>query len=180
MSFYNEIIPNLYIGSVEASQDNNFIFNNQISVIINCSKDIKNTYSLNLLKPIEDAPKEIQNWLYDNSYYIKYYRIPVDDNGKESEINNFYNYTMNILDIIYEEYKNGKKILIHCLAGNQRSAAFVCAFLMLYKNISLDQSILYLLEKKPNVFFFGKTVNFKEALEKIERDIFHLYTIKKL
>lgn len=171
MSFYNEIMPNLYLGSIESSTDNDFIFNNQISVIINCSKDIKNTYSLNLLKSIEDAPKEIQEWLYNNSYYIKYYRIPVDDNGREIEITNFYNYTMNILDIILEEYKKGKHILVHCLAGNQRSAAFVCAFLMSYKNISLNESVQYLLEKKANVFFFGETINFKDALEKIEKDI---------
>jgi len=171
MSFYNEIMPNLYLGSIEASQDNDFIFNKQISVIVNCSKDIKNTYSLNLLKSIDDAPKEVQEWLYNNSYYIKYYRIAVDDNGKEIEINNFYNYTMNILEIICEEYKKGKHILVHCLAGNQRSAAFICAFLMLIKKYTLDQSIKYLLEKKPNVFFFGKTINFKDALDKIETDI---------
>lgn len=174
MSFYNEIIPNLYLGSIEASQDNDFIFDNNISVIVNCTKDIKDTYSLNLLKPIEDAPKEVQNWLYDNSYYIKYYRIPVDDNGKESEINNFYKYTVEILNSICDEYKKGKKILVHCLAGNQRSAAFICAFLMMYNNINLDKSILYLLGKKANVFFFGKTINFKNALEKIEKDLFLL------
>jgi dual specificity MAP kinase phosphatase len=174
MSFYNEIIPNLYLGSIEASQDNDFIFGNNISVIVNCTKDIKDTYSLNLLKPIEDAPKEVQNWLYENSYYIKYYRIPVDDNGKESEINNFYKYTVEILNSICDEYKKGKKILVHCLAGNQRSAAFICAFLMMYNNINLDKSILYLLRKKANVFFFGKTINFKNALEKIEKDLFLL------
>lgn len=172
MSFYYEILPNLYLGSIEASTDNDLILNKKISVIVNCSKDIKNTFSLNLLKSIEDAPKEIQDWLYNNSYYIKYYRIAVDDNGNEIEINNFYNYTMNILDIIIDEYKKGKHILVHCLAGNQRSAAFICAFLMIYKNISLKESINYLLEKKPNVFFFGKTVNFINALEKIEKDKF--------
>ena len=174
MSFYNEIIPNLFIGSIEASQDNDFIFNNNITVIVNCTKDIKDSYSLNLLKPIEDSPKEVQDWLYENSYYIKYYRIPVDDNGKESEINNFYKYTVEILNYICDEYKKGKKILVHCLAGNQRSAAFICAFLMMYNNINLQQSINYLLEKKANVFFFGKTINFKSALEKIERDLFLL------
>jgi hypothetical protein len=86
MSFYNEIIPNLFLGSVEASKDYDFIENKKISIIVNCSKDLKNEYQLNLLKPIEEAPLEIQEWLYNNSYYIKYYRIPVDDNGKDNEI----------------------------------------------------------------------------------------------
>ena len=174
MSFYNEIMPNLFIGSIEASHDNDFIFSKNISVIVNCSKDIKDSFSLNLLKPIENAPKEIQEWLYNNSYYIKYYRIPVDDNGKDIEINNFYEYTINILYKVYDEYKKGKHILVHCLAGNQRSAAFICSFLMLCKNITLNESIDYLLIKKPNVFFFGKTINFKNALEKIENDIFKM------
>lgn len=172
MSFYNEVIPNLFIGSIEASTDNDFIFNKNISVIVNCTKDIKNTFSLNLLKPIEDAPKEVQEWLYNNSYYIKYYRIPVDDSGKDIDIINFYKYTMEILNLICNEYKNGKNILVHCLAGNQRSAAFICSFLMLYKNINLEESISYLLSKKPNVFFFGKSINFNNALEKIENDLF--------
>jgi protein-tyrosine phosphatase len=171
MSFYNEIIPNLFIGSIEASQDVEFIKNKNISVIVNCSKDIKDTFSLNLLKPIEDAPKEVQEWLYNNSYYIKYYRISVDDNGKDIEINNFYKYTMEILSLICDKYKEGKNILVHCLAGNQRSAAFICSFLMLYKNINLEESIAHLLVKKPNVFFFGKAVNFNNALEKIENDL---------
>ena len=172
MSFYNEILPNLFLGSIEASQDNEFIQTKNISVIVNCSKDIKDTFSLNLLKPIEEAPKDVQEWLYNNSYYIKYYRIPVDDNGKESEIENFYKYTSLTLRLIYDEYKKGKNILVHCLAGNQRSASFVCAFLMLYKNITLEDSVSYLLQKKPNVFFFGKMINFKSALEKIESYVY--------
>jgi protein-tyrosine phosphatase len=164
MSFYNEILPNLYLGSIEASENFNFIESNNISVIVNCSKDIVNKFSLNLLKPIEDAPPDVQKWLFDNSYYIKYYRIPVDDSGKQKDIDDFYKYLKEILHVIIDEYKNGKKILVHCLAGNQRSAAFVCAFVMVYKNISLQDSIKFVLEKKPNVFFFGTQINFMDAL----------------
>jgi protein-tyrosine phosphatase len=58
---------------------------------------------------------------------------------------------------------------VHCLAGNQRSAAFICAFIMLYKNLSLNESIKLLLDKKPNVFFFGTKINFIGALKKIEK-----------
>ena len=172
MSFYNEILPNLFLGSIEASQDNEFIQTKNISVIVNCSKDIKDTFSLNLLRPIEEAPKDVQEWLYNNSYYIKYYRIPVDDNGKESEIDNFYQYTIEILHLIYEHYNKGKSILVHCLAGNQRSASFVCAFIMLHKNITLEESVNFVLSKKPNVFFFGKMINFRKSLEKIENNFF--------
>ncbi len=171
MSFYNEIIPNLYLGTIEASQDVQFIHDKNISVIVNCTKDIKDTFSLNLLKPIEDAPLDVQEWLYNNSYYVKYYRIPVDDSGRPKDIQEFYNYAIPLLPIIKREYDNGKKILIHCLAGVQRSASFVVAFLMYYCNKRLDETIEYVIGRKPNVFFFGKTNNFIDALQKIETEI---------
>jgi len=168
MTFYNQVIPNLFIGSVEASTDYDFIEKNNISIIVNCSKNIENKFQLNLIKPIESAPQIVQDWLLENSYYIKYYRIPVDDNGKQEEINNFYKLIKELLPIIEIEYKKGKCILVHCLAGNQRSAAFICAFLIYTKKFTLDESISYLLEKKPNVFFFGSQINFIEALVKIQ------------
>jgi dual specificity MAP kinase phosphatase len=171
MTFYNEIIPNLFLGSIESSQNFDFIKNNNISVIVNCSKDIADSFSLNLLKPIEEAPVDVQEWLYENSYYIKYYRIPVDDNGKDQEVENFREYTIKLLSIIKNDFDKGKKILVHCLAGNQRSASFVCAFIMLYKNIKLIDCIKLLLEKKPNVFFFGNRINFINALENLEKEI---------
>ena len=171
MTFCNQVLDRLYIGSVEAAHTFSYIENNNISVIVNCSKDIENKYQLNLLKPLEEAPQEVQDWLYNNSCYIKYYRIPIDDNGKKEEINNFYNYLLTEIDKIITEYNNGKTILIHCLAGNQRSAAFVVAFLMKYKKIGIQDAINMLIEKKPNVFFFGRQINFMDALEKYYNQI---------
>jgi protein-tyrosine phosphatase len=78
---------------------------------------------------------------------------------------------MKILDIIVNEYKKRKNILVHCLAGNQCSASFITSFLMFYKNITLRESVSYLLSKKHNVFFFGESINFINALEKIEHDL---------
>ena len=167
-TFSNEIIPNLYIGSIEASENFDFIEKKNISVIINCSKDICNKFSINLLKPIESAPKDVQDWLYNNSFYIKYYRVPIDDSGKDNDIDEFYDHTIKLLPIIEKEYIDGKNILVHCLAGNQRSAAFICAFLMYHKKISLKDSIELILDKKPNVFFFGSKINFIDALNKLE------------
>ena len=171
ISDYHEIIPNLFLGSIEASQDFNFISKNNISIIVNCSKDIDNKFSINLLKPIEEAPEIVQKWLFDNSYYIKYYRISVDDSGRDEDIEQFYFYVKNLIQPIIDEYKKGKSILIHCLAGNQRSATFVTLFLMYYKQLSLQESIKFVLEKKPNVFFFGSRINFMNALLKFEKDI---------
>jgi len=171
MSNFHEIIPRLYIGPIEASTDFEEIKKRQISVIVNCSKNIDNKFELNLLKPIEQAPSDVQFWLMENSYYIKYHRIPVDDNGKEEEITNFYTYVIEILPEINRLYKVGKTILVHCLAGNQRSAAFICAFLMYNQQLVYEEAIGLLLSKKPNVFFFGKQINFSQALLRIDDEI---------
>jgi protein-tyrosine phosphatase len=150
MSFYNEIIPNLFLGDVEASQDDDFISSKKISIIINCSKNLDDKYSLDL---------------------ITYYRIPVDSNGENAEIEIFYKYTLEILYLIVDEYKKGKIILVHSLDGDQSSASFIIAFLMLYKNIKLKESINYILSKKNDLFDFGKVIIFKDALEKIENNL---------
>jgi hypothetical protein len=42
---------------------------------------------------------------------------------------------------------------------------------MYAKKFTLNEAISYLLEKKPNVFFFGSQINFKDSLIKIENDI---------
>jgi protein-tyrosine phosphatase len=179
MSFYNEIIHGIYLGSVEASENIEFIKEKNISVIVNCSKDIKDTFSLNLLKNIEDAPTEIQEWLYNNSYYIKYHRIPINDSGRNEDIEKFYQYTIQLLPIIKKEYCMGKNILIHCLAGVQRSASFTVALLMYYYKKPLNEMISYVINKKANVFFFGKTNNFIDALIKVEKYIKdHNYNIE--
>jgi protein-tyrosine phosphatase len=169
MTFYNKICDRLFLGSVESSTTFSFLEENNISVIVNFSKDLENKYQLNLLKPIEEAPKHIIDWLYSNSYCIKYYRVPIDDNQKDVEIENFYNYIIETIDKVIAEYDSGKTILFHCLAGNQRSAAGIVAFLMKYKGMTLDESIKYVLTQKPNVFFFGSNVNFIKALQKYEK-----------
>ena len=165
-SIFYEIIPNLFLSSVEGSTDFEQIKNKDISVIVNCTKDLDNKFELNLLKPIEEAPVEIQKYLIDNSYYIKYYRIPVDDNGEPKEVDNFYYYAKDLVDKIVLEYQQGKKILVHCLAGNQRSASFVCVFLMHLKKLCLNDAIQLVIKKKANVFFFGSRINFKDALDR--------------
>ena len=45
---------------------------------------------------------------------------------------------------------------------------------MYYYNIGLQHSIDYVLEKKPNVFFFGSNNNFINALVKIENEIIRI------
>ena len=166
-----EIIPRLFLSSYDTAENFQIIKQLQISTIVNCSKDLDNKFELRLIKPIEEAPKEIQDYLFNNAFIIKYYRIPIDDNMKKEEIDHFYKYSKDTIPKIIDEYNSGKNILIHCLAGNQRSAAFVVIFLMKYLSITSQQAIEKVLDKKPNSFFFGSQINFIDAINKFEESI---------
>jgi protein-tyrosine phosphatase len=154
MSF---IIDRLYIGNINDAQNYNFISQNGINVIVNCSKDIPNYFQSN--------PE------------INYYRLPVDDNLEQSQLNLFDHYSRHLLPRIYQEYINGKTILIHCFAGMQRSAAFALLFLIyLYKKnnfitMSVKDAQFLLTSRRPLVFNYGISMNFEMPVYAIANDI---------
>jgi len=149
--YANNIIPKIWIGDVHSSQDKNFLKSNNIQIIVNCTKDLPNYYEP---FPIKDLDAQ---FLEDN--FIKYYRIPVDDNGRQEEIKNFWQFTNNIIQQVLQDYHKDKNILIHCSAGQQRSCAFV-AFLLKQLGLTDDQAFGLIVEKRPNAFNFGKQINF--------------------
>ncbi len=154
MSF---IIDRLYIGNINDAQNYNFISQNGINVIVNCSKDIP-TY-------------------FQSNPEINYYRLPIDDNLEQSELNLFDYYARYLLPHVYQEYMNGKTILIHCFAGMQRSAAFALLFLIyLYKKnnfitMSVKDAQFLLTSRRPLVFNFGISMNFELPVYAIANDI---------
>ena len=75
-----KIIDGLWLGNYQISQNKNFIKQNNISVIINCTKDL----------PFLTGVKEIK--------YM--YRIPIDDNLQNSEIYEMSKFLTIILPII--------------------------------------------------------------------------------
>ncbi len=54
-------------------------------------------------------------------------------------------------------------VLVHCAAGQQRSAAVIAAYLMNKKGMSMEEAIKYIKSKKPDAFLTG--VNFRDALK---------------
>lgn len=67
-----------------------------------------------------------------------------------------------VIDSIDQVRKAGGKVVVHCAAGQQRSAAVVAAYLM-SKGISLQEAISYIKSKKQDAFLTG--VNFLPSLE---------------
>jgi hypothetical protein len=123
------IIPRLWLGNYEASQDINFIRKNGINVVINCTKDLPFL--------------ELQN--------VYKYRVPVDDNLRREEMYSMTMWLGKILPIMASHYQTGKTILIHCAAGMQRSAIVTLCFLNLY--YSDPKKALYQIRtKRPIVF----------------------------
>jgi hypothetical protein len=143
----NEIIPGLWLGNVKASMDEDFIKSNNIQVVFNCTKNLP--FSPNI--PIK-------------------YRIPVDDNLEEEEIRNMELWSSEIAFRIISEYKNNRKILVHCMAGMQRSAASVAFMLIAYLKIhALDA--MKMIKEKRNIAFHPRA-NFGRAIDFFDRKFY--------
>lgn len=127
----DQIIPRLWLGNFNSSQDKEFIKKNRITVIINCTKDLP--------------------FLQINGVYK--YRIPIHDNLQKEEIVAMTHWIGRILPIIENHYQKGKSILIHCAAGMQRSAIIVLCYLCRYRISDPKIALIELRDKRPIVFY---------------------------
>jgi protein tyrosine phosphatase len=153
----DEILPNLWLGNVRSSMDEDFIRENGINVVFNCTKNLP-------FSPI-----------------IPYkYRIPVDDNLQEDEIRNMELWSSEIAFKIVTEYREGRVILVHCMAGMQRSAASIAFMLIVHVRMHALDAMKFIKERR-NIAFHPRA-NFGRAIDYFDRK-FHgeiLPEIKKL
>lgn len=135
----NEILPNLWLGNAKASIDEHFIRDNNIYVVFNCTKNLP----FSPMIPIK-------------------YRVPVDDNLEEEEIRNMELWAAEIAYKIIAEYKQGRSILVHCMAGMQRSAAAVAFMLIVYTHMRGADAMKMIKEKRTIAFHpranFGRSI----------------------
>ena len=136
----NEIIPRLWLGNAKASMDADWITQQGITVVFNCTKD----------RPFSP--------LIPNKY-----RVPVDDNLQEVEIRNMELWAAEIAYRILREYQQGRVILVHCAAGMQRSAAAVAFFLIVYLRQHASDVMRFIKERRPIAFHPG--ANFGRAIQ---------------
>jgi protein tyrosine phosphatase len=137
----HEIIPRLWLGNVKASMNEDFIRENNITVVFNCTKNL----AFSPMIPIK-------------------YRIPVDDNLEEEEIRNMELWSGEIAYKMIAEYIEGKTILVHCMAGMQRSAASVAFFLISYQKMRALDAMKMIKEKRMIAFYpranFGRSIDY--------------------
>ena len=146
----NEVLPRLWLGDYHASQDETFLRGNHIDVVFNCTKDL----------PFSRVVSKL-------------YRIPLDDNLEEVEIRNAGLWAGEIAMKIHQHYKAGDRILVHCMAGRQRSAASIAMFMILYTGDRTENIIKYMRSKRPVAFLpqpnFLKSIQMFE--ERYQREI---------
>ena len=160
---YNEILPGLYLGNEATSQSAYFMKTHQIGAVVNATSHIPNKFV---------------------GQGIKYFRIPVQDPGKEMP---FEDPNVTILAskllpataFIHANRRAGRAVLVHCHAGVQRSCAVVVAYIVKYvmkcKDLKcyphcsaddiLEGPIKFVVKHRPVAFWNGKKVHFRKALE---------------
>jgi protein-tyrosine phosphatase len=62
---------------------------------------------------------------------------------------------------IHAKLSEDKQVLVHCMSGITRSATVVVAYLMLHKQMSLDDAVNLVRSKRPKAL---TTVRYEQAL----------------
>ncbi|MEM7180702.1 MAG: dual specificity protein phosphatase [Spirochaetota bacterium] len=77
------------------------------------------------------------------------YKVAMQD-SKESDLKKHLSEVTELMD---REMKRGKKVLLHCQAGINRSTAFLLAYLCKYKKLGVEEARELILAKRPRVRF---------------------------
>jgi hypothetical protein len=167
-----EIVPGLWLGNQASSRDVEFLKN--IDVVINCSKHIpfeptSNTFKIRLSVNDPGPPPSHRTYDGDLSKY----------DSKDDQV-----VMIKSLDAltgyIAKMRKNNARILIHCHAGAQRSAAVMAAYLIKHINWKVPSNTLidplqlrrakfkkvveFIVKKRPVAFGGGRAMSFRPAL----------------
>ena len=149
---YSKIMSKIYLGNYQAAKDAEFFKDNKIKAVLNCTKDIPNHFH--------------------NKKDIEYMRIPIDDSLKEIDIKKLYEFFPCIVEFIHKHAGIQKQnIFVHCYAGRQRSAGSVAAYLMAKYNMTPGEACKFIMDKRPEAFHFGLSLNFEDSLKKYHKDL---------
>jgi hypothetical protein len=143
----NEILPGLWLGSRHAVQNRDYLDSKNIGAIFNCTKDLP-------------FPIHASHHLY---------RVPIDDNLQQEEIRNLALWAWEIVYKLHKERVAGNRVLVHCAAGMQRSAAVVAMYLISQYRCSTDEAIAFIKTKRP-IAFYGNA-NFYESIKSFENSL---------
>lgn len=147
---FNKIMNRLYLGNFQAAKDKDFFKKKNIRAVLNCSRDIPNHFA--------------------NNKDIEYMRIPVEDSLKQKDYDLMFEFMPAIVAFIHKHIAVQKNnILVHCWAGRQRSAISVAVYLVDKYGLDPKEACKVVMDKRPEAFHFGKSLNFDQALNKYYR-----------
>ena len=149
---YDEILPNLYLGSVKAFEKNKF-------QNINNDDNKTNNKSFNMIVNLIKQTALSDNTIPSCEIFI---RLPVHDSPDECETLLSLVYETRVLEKMHDFIMKNKSILVHCFAGMQRSCALVACYLIKYNNMTPDEAIEYIKLQRP-IAFFGH-INFMKMI----------------
>ena len=129
-----EIIPGLYLASFADVQRRGREASDYF--IVNCSRDLPMLSTRGVRLAIDDAPDENDRML---------------------------GFFPRATQLIRRKLREGDEVIVHCWAGQQRSAAVVAAYLMKYAHMSKDHAMRFVKRRKSDAFSWGAT--FEPALE---------------
>lgn len=102
----SKILENLWLGNYRDALNDQFINENEINVVVNCTPNLP----------------------FHNKIYFKY-RIPVNDDLQDDSMTEMFVAMSHLIPILVKHINRGDKILIHCFAGIQRSAILTMGLL---------------------------------------------------
>jgi dual specificity protein phosphatase-like protein len=141
------VLPKVWIGDAVAASNATFFRNHDVRAVLNCTPTVPNFFCQ------ESA--------------IEYMRIPVHDTLARRDIKQLYDFFPVICEFIHKITVLQKEtMLVNCRLAKQRSAASVAAYLIKYHRLTPHEAMTYLLQRKPDVFCGGRSVNFAAALNR--------------
>ncbi|XP_040858863.1 dual specificity protein phosphatase 18-like [Ochotona curzoniae] len=146
-----QITRSLYIGNGVAANSRFILSSSQITMVINASVEVVNTY-------------------YDN---IQYLQVPVTD----TPTSHIYGYFDLVADQIHSEDMRQGRTLLHCVAGVSRSPTLCLAYLMKYHAMTLRDAHKWIMSLRPII---RPNNGFWEQLIHYESKLFNKNSVKMI
>lgn len=176
----DKILPNLWLGNYKAALDINFLIDNKIDMIVNCTSNTPLIHEIIDKKIKKQKYNNINSFDLCSIYNIETFRIPVNDSLLERDFILMQQYFKIIVPLLLKKYTTEKKnILIHCHAGKQRSTIVTAALIKVlldHKYVELNEIpqtncqltqfkniCNYIRSKRPQVFTYGLRINFESS-----------------
>jgi dual specificity MAP kinase phosphatase len=130
----HRITDRLWLGNHLAARDEAFINSNNISLVVNCTKDIPYP-------------------TFYNKRVMKTFRIAIDDIDTSDNVGVLSSNMDRCLEAVRAAVKRGENVLVHCYAGVSRSATTMACYLVRYYSFRHDLAIIYIRSKRPVAFY---------------------------